>query len=106
MGELQNSGGGLVASNDDGYLPGGRRNFLIRENLQPGTYYLKVKSFSERSDGPYSVYAHAITEPGSTSTDALPLSLGDTAGGNLDPAGDEDYFSLTIEETSYVTIEE
>ena len=50
------------------------------------------------------VYAHAITEPGSTSTDALPMSLGDTAGGNIDPAGDEDYFSITIEETSYVTI--
>ena len=94
----------MLASNDDGYLPGGSRNFLIRENLQPGTYYLKVKSFSERSDGPYTVYAHAITEPGSTSTDALPMSLGDTAGGNIDPAGDEDYFSITIEETSYVTI--
>ena len=104
VGELQNSGGTVLASNDDGYLPGGRRNFLIRENLQPGTYYLKVKSFSGRSDGPYSVYAHAITEPGSTSTDALPMSLGDTAGGNIDPAGDEDYFSITIEETSYVTI--
>ena len=104
VGELQNSGGGLVASNDDGYLPGGRKNFLIRENLQPGTYYLKVKSFSESSDGPYSVYAHAITEPGSTSTDALVMSLGDTAGGNIDPAGDEDYFSITLDETAFVTI--
>ena len=104
VGELQNSGGKVLASNDDGDLPGDRINFLIRENLQPGTYYLKVYSFIGRSDGPYNVYAHAITEPGSTSTDALPMSLGDTAGGNIDPAGDEDYFSITIEETSYVTI--
>ena len=33
VGELQRSSGTVIASNDDGYLPGGRRNFLIRENL-------------------------------------------------------------------------
>ena len=57
----------MIASNDDGYLPGGRRNFLIRENLDAGVYYVKVSSFAEFSDGPYTVYATAITEPGSAS---------------------------------------
>ena len=33
VGELQRSNGTVIAANDDGYLPGGRRNFLIRENL-------------------------------------------------------------------------
>ena len=94
----------MIASNDDGYLPGGRRNFLIRESLAAGVYYVKVSSFAERSDGPYSVYAVAITEPGSVVADAQPLTLGGTAGGNIDPAGDEDYFSLTLEETTYVNI--
>ena len=104
IGELQRSNGTVIASNDDGYLPGGRRNFLIRESLQAGTYYVKVSSFAERSDGPYSVYAAAITEPGSAIADAQPLTLGSTAGGIIDPAGDEDYFSLTLEETTYVII--
>ena len=104
VGELQRSNGTVIASNDDGYLPGGRRNFLIRENLQAGTYYVKVSSFVGRSDGPYSVYAAAITEPGSAIADAQTLPLGGTAGGNIDPAGDEDYFSLTLDETTYVTI--
>ena len=36
VGELQRSNGTVIASNDDGYLPGGRRNFLIRENLAAG----------------------------------------------------------------------
>ena len=55
VGELQRSNGTVIASNDDGYLPGNRRNFVIRENLVAGVYYVKVSSFDERSDGPYSV---------------------------------------------------
>ena len=104
VGELQRSNGTVIASNDDGYLPGNRRNFLIRESLAAGVYYVKVSSFAERSDGPYSVYAAAITEPGSALADAQPLTLGGTAGGIIDPAGDEDYFSLTLAETTYVII--
>ena len=94
----------MIASNDDGYLPGGTRNFLIRENLQMGTYYVKVSSWIGGSAGPYTVYAAAIAEPGSAIADAQPLTLGGTTGGIIYPADDEDYFSLTLEETTYVTI--
>ena len=64
VGQLQNSGGTVIASNDDGFLPGGVTNFVIRESLGAGTYYVKVRSFSSFSDGPYTVYASALTEPG------------------------------------------
>ena len=104
VGELQRSNGTEIASNDDGYLPGGRLNFLIRESLNAGVYYVKVSSFASNSDGPYMVHATEITEPGSAIADAQPLTLGGTAGGIIDPAGDEDYFSLTLEETTYVII--
>ena len=103
IGELQNSNGTVIASDDHTYLPGGFRQFLFRENLQMGTYYVKVGS-KRRSRGPYTVHAAAITEPGSAIADAQPLTLGGTAGGNIDPAGDEDYFSLTLEEAAYVII--
>ena len=104
VGELQRSNGTVIASNDDGYLPGGWTNFLIRENLNAGVYYVRVSSFAYSSDGPYTVFATAITEPGSAIADAQPLTLGGAAGGIIDPAGDEDYFSLTLEETTYVII--
>ena len=104
VGELQRSNGTVIASNDDGFLSGGWTNFLIRESLNAGVYYVKVSSFASSSDGPYTVYATAITEPGSAKADAQPLTLGGTAGGIIDPAGDEDYFSLTLEETTYVII--
>ena len=104
VGKLYNSSSSLVASNDDGYLPGGSRNFLIRRSLPAGTYYLNVSSFGERSSGPFSMYLTAITEPGSTIADAQPLTLGGTAGGIIDPGGDEDYFSLTLDERTHVIV--
>ena len=105
VGELQRSNGTVIASNDDGYLPGGgRRNFLIRESLNAGVYYVRVSSFASSSDGPYTVYATAITDPGSGIAQAQPLTLGGTAGGNIDSKRDEDYFSLTLDEPAYVII--
>ena len=104
VGELYKSGSVYVASNDDGYLPGGSRNFLIRQSLPAGTYYLNVSSFDDRSDGPFSVYLHAITEPGSTKVDAEALTLGGVSGGIIDPGGDEDYFSLTLDERAHVIV--
>ena len=105
VGQLYESGPTqLVASNDDGYLPGGSRNFLIRTNLEAGTYYLNVSSFANRTDGPFTVYLTEIIEPGSTIADAQPLTLGGTAGGNITPSGDEDYFSLTLDETTHVIV--
>ena len=104
IGELYTSRSRLVASNDDGYLPGGRRNFLIRTELAAGTYYLNVSSFRGRSSGPFTVYLTAIEEPGTSTTSALPLTLGGVAGGTIEPAGNEDYFSLTLDETTHVII--
>ena len=104
VGELYRSGSQEVANNDDGYLPGGSRNFLIRRSLPAGTYYLNVSSWDDRSEGPFSVYLHALNEPGSTKADAQELTLGGVAGGIISPAGDEDYFSLTLEETTHVIV--
>ena len=104
VGELYTSRSSNVASNDDGYLPGGWRNFLIRTRLEAGTYFLNVSSFDDASDGPFTVYATAIVEPGSTTTDALPLTLGGVGGGMIDPGGDEDYFSLTLDERTHVIV--
>ena len=104
IGELYTSRSQLVSRNDDGYLPGGSRNFLIRTQLAAGTYYLNVSSYDDRSDGPFTVYATAIAEPGSTVANAQQLTLGGVAGGSIDPAGDEDYFSLTLGERTHVIV--
>ena len=104
VGTLLNSGGSEITSNDDGLLLPGASNFLIRQFLSRGTYYLKVSSFRDRSDGPYSAYAYEATEPGSSTSDAQPLTLGDPAGGNVSSTTDEDYFSITVSKPTYVRI--
>ena len=104
VGTLLNSGGSEITSNDDGLLLPGASNFLIRQFLSRGTYYLKVSSFRDRSDGPYSAYAYEATEPGSSTSDAQPLTLGEPAGGNVSSTTDEDYFSITVSKPTYVRI--
>ena len=107
VGELQNSSGGFVSANDDGDLPYDRYQFLIHESLQKGTYYLKVRGFNSifsEEVGPYRVFATAVKEPGSSTTAAEPLTLGEAAGGNIDPTDDEDYFSITISESTFVMV--
>ena len=107
-GELQNNSGRSLEVNDDGYLTRGLvRQFLIRTELDTGTYYLKVKGFKSDMNeniGPFSVYATTVTEPGSDTASAQALTLGRPAGGGIDPAGDEDYFSITLSDQTYVYI--
>ena len=103
-GELLSSSGGLIVFNDDGRLIPGFRNFLIRQALSAGTYYLRVSSFAGLSDGPYSVYATESGDPGDEIADAVPLTLSDAAGGNLTASDDVDYFSITVDEPTYVRI--
>ena len=102
-GSLLDSGGDPIAFNDDGYLPNGIRNFLIGQTLKAGTYYLRVAGFAEDT-GPYTIYATAATEPGSTVAAAQPLALGVAAGGSIDAADDVDYFSITVTEPTYVAV--
>ena len=103
VGRLDNSGGAMLAENDDGYLPIGSLNFLVRQTLSAGVYYLRVRGWGS-STGPYHVHAEAITEPGSTTADANELTLGVATGGRIDPAGDTDYFSFTLAEPTNIWV--
>ena len=96
--ELQDSDGTLVAYNDDGFFSG--LQFRIRASLAAGTYYVVVSSFD--GDGLYSILVETVTEPGSTLATALPLRLGATGGGRIDPSNDLDYFRIDVDETTYL----
>ena len=105
VGELFNSRGSRIASNDDGLLVPSIRQFLIRDDLQAGTYFLRVRSFAARSDGPFVVYATEAGDPGNTTADAEEIELGVAAGGNITSETDVDYFKITLADaTTYVRI--
>ena len=104
VGELYNSGGRRIASNDDGLLIPSIRQFLIRRSLAPGTYFLRVRSWLERSDGPFVVYATEAGDPGNTAADAEEIELGVAAGGNITTGTDVDFFKFTLADPTYVRI--
>ena len=62
VGYLYDSGESQLARNDDG---GANTNFRIRHEVDAGTYYARVRAFSETRTGSYTLHAEleASTEP-------------------------------------------
>ena len=106
VGTLLNSDGTeILASNDDGYLLPSRFQFLIREQLDAGTYYIAVEGFDPDEDtGFYNLHVNKVTEPGNTRATATPLILGKAGGGSIDPSTDEDYFRLVVPEETHIFV--
>ncbi len=113
VGELLDSTGTTLVENDDGFLLGTSRQFLIRRKLAAGTYYIKVKPLgSDRSiwavlralrvNVLYSLHVDAVAEPGSATADALRLEFGAVAGGRIDSSSDADYFRIDLPQTRHV----
>ena len=102
VGELLDNNGGSIAANDDGFLLGGPAQFLFRRKLAAGTYYVKVRGFSERDTGLYSFHVETVTEPGSATDDALALDFAEIGAGRIDPSTDADYFKIELTEATHV----
>ena len=127
-GLLYDSAGVLVDKGSNIALPHGRESFLILERLDPGEYYVSTAIESERIGcivvviefgasadndndacvrrhiGPYTLSVATVPEPGSTLATARPLTLGEMAGGTIDPENDTDFFSITLSETTHVIV--
>ena len=89
------------------------QGFMMRRTLDAGSYLLKVSSVPEVVFGfldpvsPTGVYFLLIEEPadpGSSRATATPLALRHTVAGRISSASDEDYYSLTVDKETYVTI--
>ena len=101
---LLNERGSVLAQNNDGNLPPKAEGFVIHHTLDAGAYELQVSSDRGITSGWYRVYATDAGNPGSTAGDAQPITLDDAVGGNITSAGDADYFSITVDDTTYVQI--
>ncbi len=93
---LRNSGGGFVASNDDG---GGDRNALITFTASSsGTYYLDVEDYGSGT-GAYTVSASSLGQgddySATTSTTGR-VSVGGSGTGRIETGGDHDWFAVTL----------
>ena len=88
VGTLIDSDGATLGTDDDN---GVHLNFLIRQNLAPGTYYIRVESYLSET-GPYALFA----EP------APPYSLvpGTRVVQAISEGYDEDYYKIEITDTT------
>ena len=101
VGELLDDGGASLATSDNGFVPGSEHQFLFRRKLGAGTYYVKV-SASHEATGLYLFHVETVTEPGSSTTDALALDLDELIGGRIDPSTDADFFRIVLPRAAHV----
>ena len=104
VGKLYDEHGSLIVTYIDTGIPDHEPDFVLREQLGPGTYRLEVKAFYPDSIGPYVLYVDAVEDPGHSFATATPLVFESATPGRIDPGDDEDYFSLTLAAPSYVYI--
>ena len=132
---LDGAGGEIAAHEDSFLSGSQKPNFFLPLSLEAGVYYLRVSgspggefvvcnedssggedrdSCSDPSPkpaniatGPYTVSAEVIPEPGTGFTGARALHVGvdRVTAGVIRTAADAHYYSLTVSEPTYVTIE-
>ena len=98
VGELQDSGGTELESNNDGRLPQSPKNFVIWRVASAGTYYVKVSS-NDGATGAYVLHAIAIEDTTATSN-AITVTPDSSTLALADHSKDTDYFKLTLAETT------
>ena len=102
--ELRDSNRQPLADNDDGFLDGIERGFLISATLQPGEYYIYVTSFGFIDTGPYVLRFLTGDNPGNTPQTAATVPLHGIATGNIASSSDRDYFRLTMDAPTEVRL--
>ena len=95
-GELQDSGGNVIASNDDGFRPDGPQDFVIRAQVGKGTYYVKVRGATSVGQGAYALHALTAVGVGDTIERAKTIALGDVVPGRIDWSANDDFFRIDL----------
>ena len=111
-GYLLNSAGGELASNDDST----DANFRIIRAVTTGTYYVRVRHYSSTGTGPYVLRVDFAPsgggggsggggdDHGNSIATATVVNVNSQANGNIEAAGDNDYFRVDVAEAGTLTI--
>ena len=94
VGELLDSNGMPIESDDYGAVLPNPDNFFLWRKLESGTYYIKVTGFGSTAE-PYILRVREFTDTTSRSN-AATLNLNGSASGTIDPEDDQDYFKLEL----------
>lgn len=99
---LYNARGEEIAADDDG---GGELNSLLEITAPAtGTYFVEASGFADYGTGGYTLSAREGDIAADASTDMRLAPEGDYREGALSPAGDRDWYRLTLEQGQSVRI--
>ena len=102
-GSLYNASCQQITRNDDS---GSGYNFRISRSVSSGTYYVKVRLYNSRNTGSYRLHVDNSSPPdppdgsddhGNSTSTASRINLNSTVNGNIERAGDYDYFRIHVE---------
>ena len=99
--ELLDANGNATASNVDGRLIVGPKNFFLRKSLTAGTYYIKV--YTEFFIGDYTLYVRQEGAGSSRST-APTIDIGIPALGDISSSSDADFFKITTTSSKNIAV--
>ncbi len=103
-GELLREDETVLIENDDGGLSGNSLGFVLSRELAMGTYYIRVSGVGFEPTGTYALHVRTVVDPGGDAATAAPLTLGAPESGRISSSSDEDFFSLTLAEDTYVFV--
>ena len=99
--ELLDANGNATASNVDGRLIVGPKNFFLRKSLTAGTYYIKV--YTEFFIGDYTLYVRQEGAGSSRST-APTIDIVIPALGDISSSSDADFFKITTTSSKNIAV--
>ena len=103
-GELLDSDGQTIVSNDNSYLEGDEGGFVLWEDLDAGTYYIRVRGNVPAVRTSFFLNVRVAPEPGASTETAEPLQFETWAPGRISSPIDRDYFRFTLEKETFFFI--
>ena len=93
-----------LAANDESHVEGRASSFHIRAILDPGVYFVGVRSFAFSLIGDYTLHIEPVPEHGDTTDTATQLDLNSPIAGRFDRRAEDHFFRLDITEQSSLLI--
>lgn len=93
-----------IVVNDDSHIEGRASNFHLRAILEPGLYFVLVRSFASRFVGDYTLHVEPVPDHGDTTATATQLELSSPQAARLDTRSERHYFRLDVAEESSLLI--
>ncbi len=97
------SGTAIVRAEDDSGYPFGQLNVAFRYQLEAGTYYILSSGYGQNT-GPYTLEIRTASAPGTTQDTATTVASGVPAPGRIATAGDFNYVTFELSDTTDVWI--